>query len=120
MALEADTEMLDFRAVRGSLSMLLATAGATERMALRLEKHIADLRQRYEGHEHQVMNRRLAVLTVFSVIFLPLTLFTGIWGMNFEYMPELTAPDAYPIALLLMLTVAVVMMCYFRQTGWFD
>jgi Mg2+ and Co2+ transporter CorA len=119
-AVEADTEMLDFSPVRGSLSMLLATAGATERMALRLEKHVAELRQRHEGHEHEKMNRRLAVLTVFSVIFLPLTLFTGIWGMNFENMPELKAPDAYPMALLLMVTVAVVMMCYFQRTGWFE
>jgi Mg2+ and Co2+ transporter CorA len=119
-AVEADTEMLDFSPVRGSLSMLLATAGATERMALRLEKHIAELRQRHEGHEHEKMNRRLAVLTVFSVIFLPLTLFTGIWGMNFENMPELKAPDAYPMALLLMVTVALVMMCYFQRTGWFE
>lgn len=74
---EADAAGLDFKAVRGSLSILLATAGSTERMALRLEKNIADLRQRNEGHEQQVMNRRLGVLTVFSAVFLPLTLLTG-------------------------------------------
>lgn len=89
-AAESLAEGLDFAPVRGSLSILLATAGATERMALRLEKHISDLRQRHEGHGQEIMNRRLAILTVFSAIFLPLTLFTGIWGMNFEYMPELT------------------------------
>ena len=74
---------LDFSSVRGSLASLVATAGATERMALRLEKHILDLRQRSEQHDHSIMNRRLAVLTVLSAIFLPLTLLTGIWGMNF-------------------------------------
>lgn len=119
-AIEADAEGIDFSPVRGSLSMLLATAGATERMALRLEKHIADLRQRHEGHEHKTMNRRLGVLTVFSAIFLPLTLFTGIWGMNFENMPELSQQYSYPIALLFMVIVAVVMVCYFRRSGWFD
>lgn len=74
---EADADGLDFSAVRGSLSILLATAGSTERMALRLEKNIGDLRERHEGHGQQVMNRRLGVLTVFSAVFLPLTLLTG-------------------------------------------
>ena len=82
-AAEADADAdggLDFSAVRGSLSILLATAGSTERTALRLEKNLGDLRQRHEGHEQQVMNRRLGVLTVFSAVFLPLTLLTGLWG----------------------------------------
>ena len=111
---------LDLVPVKSSLSILQATAGATERLALRLEKHIIDLRQRSEGHEQEKMNRRLAVLTVLSAVFLPLTLFTGIWGMNFENMPELTEPYAYPLALMFMLSVAGLMMCYFRKTGWFD
>jgi Mg2+ and Co2+ transporter CorA len=73
---EADTEGLDFTQLRGMLSVLLSQAGATERMALRLEKHLGDLRQRYEGRQHARMNRRLAVLTVLSAVFLPLTLIT--------------------------------------------
>lgn len=77
-AAESDTDNgLNFSAVRGSLSILLATSSSTERMALRLEKNIGDLRERHEGHEQQVMNRRLGVLTVFSAVFLPLTLLTG-------------------------------------------
>lgn len=77
-AAEADEENgINFSAVRGSLSILLATSASTERMALRLEKNIGDLRERHEGHEQQVMNRRLGVLTVFSAVFLPLTLLTG-------------------------------------------
>uniref|UniRef100_A0A7S2MWY3 Magnesium transporter n=1 Tax=Helicotheca tamesis TaxID=374047 RepID=A0A7S2MWY3_9STRA len=117
---EADTDGLDFSGLKGSLSVLQATAAATERTALRLEKHIADLRQRYEGHQHDRTNRRLAVLTVISAIFLPLTLFSGIWGMNFDYMPELTAKDGYFMALLLMVTIACSMLFWFWKTGWFD
>ena len=106
--------------LKGSLSVLLATAGSTERMTLRLEKHIMDLRQRCENYQHTKMNRRLGVLTVLSAVFLPLTLFTGIWGMNFEDMPELTEPYAYPLALSFMLCLAFVMIYYFRKTGWFE
>ena len=63
-----------------TLSVLQATAASTERMALRLETRLSDLRQRHESHQQEGMNRRLAVLTVLSAVFLPLTLITGIWG----------------------------------------
>jgi Mg2+ and Co2+ transporter CorA len=105
--------------IQASLSILLASARATERLALRLEKHIVDLRQRCEGHEQEIMNRRLALLTVLSAVFLPLTLFTGIWGMNFQNMPELDEPYAYPSALAFMLIIAALMIFYFYKTGWF-
>lgn len=89
-------------------------------MALRLEKQIADLRQRHEGHQQEKINRRLAVLTVISAVFLPLTLFSGIWGMNFSYMPELNNPYGYFLALFLMLFTASSMIFYFWRSGWFD
>mmetsp|Transcript_34590 Transcript_34590/g.103360 ORF Transcript_34590/g.103360 Transcript_34590/m.103360 type:complete len:385 (-) Transcript_34590:110-1264(-) len=117
---ESDSDGVDFSNLRGTMGVLRATAGATERMSLRLEKRIADLRQRYETHHQEQMNRRLAVLTVLSAIFLPLTLLTGIWGMNFENMPELAKPDAYPMALLVMMLIATLMCCYFQRAGWFD
>ena len=117
---EADTEGLDFVHLKGSLGVLIATTSATERMALRLEKQIADLRQRYEGLQQEKINRRLAVLTVLSAVFLPLTLFSGIWGMNFSHMPELNNPYGYYLALFLMVATASSMIFYFWRSGWFD
>ena len=117
---ESDTEGVNFTNLTGSLGVLIATTSATERMALRLEKQIADLRQRYEGHQQEKINRRLAVLTVISAVFLPLTLFSGIWGMNFSYMPELNNPYGYFLALFLMLFTASSMIFYFWRSGWFD
>lgn len=111
---------LDFSSVKGSLASLVATTGATERLTLRVDRHIGDLRQRSEQHDHTTMNRRLAVLTVLSAIFLPLTLLTGIWGMNFQAMPELSKPYAYPLALMSMVSLASFMLYYFRRKGWFD
>lgn len=75
----AGSDGLDLSAVSGSMNSLVATAKGTERMALRLEKHISDLRQRAQDLKHDHMNRRLAFLTMISAIFLPLTLLTGIW-----------------------------------------
>lgn len=119
-AASTGSEGYDLSDMTGSLGSLVATAAATERSTLRLEKHIADLRQRAEDHEHRNMNRRLGFLTVLSAIFLPLTLLTGIWGMNFEQMPELQEPHAYPMALVFMFSLATLMICYFRRSGFFD
>jgi len=104
---------------QASLPIKLAMTRATERLALRLEQQIVDLRQRKEKYDQEITNRRLAILTVLSAVFLPLTLFTGIWGMNFEHMPELTKPYSYPLALLFMITIALTMIFYFWKTGWF-
>lgn len=58
------------------------------------------------------------VLTVVSAIILPLTLIAGIYGMNFEHMPELKIPLAYYWVLGLMGTIAVVLMTAFWRLGW--
>ena len=66
------------------------------------------------------MNRRLGRLTILSVIFMPMTLLAGIWGMNFERMPELKTPLGYPIALGSIILIGAGMYFYFRSKGWFE
>jgi len=65
-------------------------------------------------------NRRLNMLTILSAIFMPVTLLAGIWGMNFEIMPELKFPFAYPLALGFMVAVGTGMYLFFRKTGWLE
>lgn len=60
----------------------------------------------------------IRVLTVFSVILLPLTLFASIWGMNTYYLPFRGIPFDFWIIFSLMATVATVMVIYFRKKGW--
>ena len=60
----------------------------------------------------------MKVLTIFASIFIPLTFVAGIYGMNFEYMPELAWRWAYPIVWLVMLCGALGMLMYFRRKGW--
>ncbi len=64
------------------------------------------------------MNEVMKVLTIITTIFIPLTLITGIYGMNFEYIPELKSPLSYPIVLLSMIVIAVVMIFYFKREKW--
>ena len=63
-------------------------------------------------------NEIMRVLTVFSAIMLPLSLIAGIYGMNFEHMPELHWLGGYWYALGLMAIIAVAMLIFFRRKGW--
>ncbi len=64
------------------------------------------------------LNTVMRVLTVITTIFMPLTFIAGIYGMNFEYMPELKWEWGYPIVLGLMGVVAAGMLIRFRQRKW--
>ena len=64
------------------------------------------------------MNEVMKVLTIIATIFIPLTLIAGIYGMNFQYMPELGWRFGYPFALGMMAVVAVGLLFFFRRKGW--
>ena len=63
-------------------------------------------------------NEIMKMLTLMASIFIPLTFIAGIYGMNFEHMPELKEPYGYGLVLGLMLVVAIGMLAYFRRRGW--
>ncbi|MFT7149511.1 MAG: magnesium transporter [Nonlabens sp.] len=64
------------------------------------------------------LNDVMKVLTIFSVVFIPLTFIAGIYGTNFEYLPELQYHYAYPIFWGVLITVALGMLFYFRRKKW--
>ena len=63
-------------------------------------------------------NEVMKVLTIVATIFIPLTFIAGIYGMNFDRMPELHSRYGYPIAWAVMLAVAAAMVVFFRRKGW--
>ncbi|HYI11329.1 MAG TPA: magnesium/cobalt transporter CorA [Thermoanaerobaculia bacterium] len=65
-------------------------------------------------------NEIMKVLTIFSAVMLPLSLIAGVYGMNFEHMPELKWLHGYPFALLLMSVTAGVMLFWFWWRGWIN
>jgi len=64
------------------------------------------------------MNEVMKVLTIIATIFIPLSFFAGLYGMNFEYMPELGIRWAYPALLSFMAIVSGGMLWAFRRKGW--
>lgn len=64
------------------------------------------------------MNEVMKTLTLISTVMLPLTFIAGVYGMNFEHMPELKWPLGYPFALSLMAAVAVFAMIWFKHKKW--
>lgn len=64
------------------------------------------------------MNEIMKVLTIIGTIFIPLTFVAGIYGMNFEYMPELGWDSGYFIALGVMAGIALGTLAYFRHVDW--
>lgn len=66
----------------------------------------------------QKTNEVMRVLTVFSVFFMPLTFIVGVYGMNFEFMPEIDWQYGYVFSWGLMITVTVSIGLWFRRKGW--
>ena len=64
------------------------------------------------------MNEVMKVLTIIATIFIPLTFIAGIYGMNFLYMPELGWHWGYPVVWIVMITIAISMLVYFRKKKW--
>ena len=75
-----------------------------------LELHLSTISNR--------MNSIMKVLTIIATIFIPLTFIAGVYGMNFEYMPELKWTWGYPAALAIMSFIGFLMLLFFRRKGW--
>jgi magnesium transporter len=69
-----------------------------------------------QGHR---LNEVMKTLTILSVIFIPLTFLAGIYGMNFENIPELRSENGYFILLGTMLVISIISIWYFKRKKWF-
>lgn len=79
----------------------------------------SDIRDNYISLNSYRMNAIMMRLTLIATIFMPLTFIVGIYGMNFENMPELKNPYGYFIILGVMGVIALLMYLDFRRKGWF-
>jgi len=92
-----------------------------------LKDSLREMGQRLDAlHDHYHLmlqdksNKRLNFLTIIQSIFVPITLLTGLYGMNFVFMPELEFKYGYFIVLGMILIIVSGFLRYFYKHGWFD
>ena len=78
----------------------------------------SDLTETYMSSVSNRMNEIMKVLTLIGTIFIPLTFLAGVYGMNFDYFPELGMRWAYPAFWLLCTVLTVIMLLFFRRRNW--
>lgn len=83
-----------------------------------LRDYTMQLGDLYQSQIDLTQNRIMTILTVVTTIFMPLTLITGWYGMNFKYMPELDSPWGYPLVIAAALLIAVLSLLFFKKKKW--
>ncbi len=85
---------------------------------LRNQEYLEQVREAYQAQIDLVQNNTMKTLTVVTMVFLPLQLITGWFGMNL-IMPEFNWPHGYPYVIVLTLTILTVELLFFRWKKWF-
>lgn len=80
----------------------------------------AGLMEIYISSLSQKLNEVMKVLTIIATIFIPLTFIVGVYGMNFDYMPELRWRYGYPLVLGFMAVLGLSMLWWFLRRGWIE
>ena len=83
-----------------------------------IHEDVSNLVNFYLSISAQKTNEVIKVLTIFSVFFMPLTFVAGIYGMNFDYMPELKMRYGYPLLLGIMVLLSGGIYLWFRKKRW--
>ena len=81
-------------------------------------ENVTNLLNIYLSLSAQKTNEVMKVLTIFSVFFMPLTFIVGVYGMNFDFMPELRYKWSYPILLASMLLFSAIIYWWFKRRKW--
>ncbi|KAL3823224.1 hypothetical protein ACHAXA_003503 [Cyclostephanos tholiformis] len=117
--MDTESDGADFEKVEGALQMLVKTAKSTELMMERVGKRVEDLKNAYGAHQQERLNQKLGVLTALSAIFMPLTFWAGVYGMNFENIPELSTENGYFVWWGVMVAMGIALTTLLYMDGWF-
>ena len=85
----------------------------------RLRAMLKEVMDLHMGNVERNTGRVNQLLTIIATVFLPITFIASIYGMNFEYMPELEQPWGYPAVLILMASVALGLIIFMKRRRWF-
>ena len=99
---------------------MLPLTELTRQLIAGAESRVSSLQRDYEMLVQNRVDSRLQFLTILSAIFLPLTLLSGMYGMNFNDLPGMGVPSGYLIVIACMLLTAAATGAYFYWRGWFE
>ncbi len=84
-----------------------------------LRENVLEIRELYQSMKDAQGNKIMGIITIITTIFLPLTLITGWYGMNFAYMPELTWRYGYAAVIIGVLVIVILEIAYFKKKKFF-
>lgn len=112
-----ENSLFDKRALK-QFALLDGKAERLLQKTIGLLEYVSDIRNAYQAETDLRLNKTMQVLTIITVVVLPLTLIAGWYGMNLN-MPEYSLPFAYPAVLILSAAVIAACVWYFKKHKWF-
>ena len=112
-----DIDMTEFYMLKKSLLDITISGMVVEDYSDLLAVHEM-LENMLDRRHNELMNKRLNLLTIWSTIFLPLSFYTGMWGMNFDDVPLLTGDHGFWVFIALTILTIVGMWIYFKKNRW--
>lgn len=88
-------------------------------VTLRLQEYSNQLREMHHTQVEMKQNQIMQLLTIVTTIFMPLTLLTGWYGMNFKNMPELASNSGYFVLIIICIIIIIIEVIYFKKKKWF-
>ena len=116
----SDNKTLQDPHQKAYLQDLFSEAEIAQRGIYRLESRLNDLNAYYQMRSSDRVDKRLRMLTILSVITLPLGLIAGLLGMNVGGVPGLTNPNGFAGVVISMIFLTAVELWIFKHGGWFD
>ena len=102
------------------LEKLVMDAEIALRTAMRWETYLTNLRRDHRANVQERIEKRLRILTIVVVIFVPLSLIAGVFGVNTNTLPVAASPLGIAAVLGMIIMLALLLFWYFKQSGWFD
>ena len=112
-----DIDIKEFYRLKKALLDITISGLVVEDYSDLLELHQI-LENMLDRRQTELMNKRLNLLTIWSTIFLPLSFYTGMWGMNFDDVPLLTGDHGFWIFVGLTVITIVGIWIYFKKNRW--
>lgn len=118
LVIKAEFQNQDFQEVKTSMETMLFYAEEVQENVTNLINLYLSITSQKTNEASYKTNEIVRLLTVFSIFFLPLNFLAGVYGMNFENMPELKTENGYYVVLGIMLSISITLFTWMYRRGW--